>query len=152
MAVLLFAGCSDDDDPDSASDTTAGATATTARPVDTSFSGQGSGDFCRLITTFTSEQEKVSPTASAAELEAAFEESLGSINQAVAVAPEEIKGDVVAVAQSVQEIEAAMSAAGYDIEKVDASALASLQSPAFLNSVTRLSSYLTSVCQTPPGG
>lgn len=153
VAVLLFAGCSDDkDDAASTSTSTGVGTATTVRPVDTSFTGQGSGDFCRLITTFTAEQEKVSPTASAAELEAAFEESLTSINQAAEVAPAEIKGDVVAVAESIKAVEQAMSDAGYDVNKVDASALASLQSGTFLNSVTRLGSYLTTVCQTNPGG
>ena len=68
VAVLTLAGCGDDKDDDAGGTTvpTTAATGTTARPVDTRFTGEGSAEFCALITTFTTGQQNVSPTATPA--------------------------------------------------------------------------------------
>ena len=151
IAVLLLAGCSDNKKDSATSSSTAVSSPTTTKPVTPSFTGQGSSEFCGLISSFTTGQAKVNPTSSPAELEASFEESLTAIKQAASVAPDEIKADVVAVANSVQEVETAMAQAGFDINKIQPSALATLQSDSFLASVTRLGSYLTTVCKTGTG-
>jgi hypothetical protein len=149
VALLAFAGCSDSKKDDAASTTTstsAATTATTARPVNTSFTGEGSAEFCGFIASFTTESQTVSPTATPAELEASFRESLDSLDKAEAVAPAEIKPDVEAIADTFDKVEAAASAAGFDLKKVDASSLLALQSPGFLQSVTRLQAYTTNIC------
>jgi hypothetical protein len=145
VALLPLAGCSDDKD-DGASQSA--VTATTVRPVDTSFTGEGSEEFCRFITTFTEGSQNVSPTASPAELETSFREALTAIDQAVSVAPGEIKGDVVSIADTFERVVTAVSTADFNLERVDATALEALQSEGFLDAVTRLQAYLTSICKT----
>jgi hypothetical protein len=147
VAILPLAGCSDDDKNDGATPTSVG-TATTARPVDTSFTGEGSEEFCRFITTFTEGSQNVSPTASPAELETSFREALTAIDQAVAVAPGEIKGDVVSIADTFERVVTAVSTADFNLDQVDTSTLEALQSEGFLDSVTRLQAYLTTICRT----
>jgi len=141
VAALPLAGCSD-------SKKGGGASSPTSTPtsVDTTFTGQGSAEFCQFITTFTEGSQNVSPTASPAELGASFQEALTAVNQAVAVAPTEIKGDVVALADTFETVVTAVSSAGFDLTKVDASALESLQSESFERAVTRLQSYLVEFC------
>jgi hypothetical protein len=147
VALLPLTGCSDGKDSDGATPTSVGG-ATTARPVDTSFTGEGSEEFCRFITTFTEGSQNVSPTASPAELEASFREALTAIDQAVSVAPGEIKTDVESIANTFEGVVTAVSTAEFNLDRVDASALAALQSEGFLDSVTRLQAYLTSICKT----
>jgi len=150
VLVLAMAGCSDsDDDAGGTTNTTSGATATTVRPVDTSFTGQNSGEFCQLITTFTAGSQNLSPSATPADLEASLSEALTAIDKAVSVAPAEIKGDVSAIAGAFQTVVDELAAAGYDISKVNSSVLQALQSPGFLDAVTRLQAYLTNVCKAP---
>jgi hypothetical protein len=147
VALLPLTGCSDDKKNDGATPSSEG-TATTARPVDTSFTGEGSEEFCRFITTFTEGSQNVSPTASAAELETSFREALTAIDQAVSVAPGEIKNDVVSIADTFERVVTAVSTADFNLDRVDASTLEALQSPGFLDAVTRLQAYLTSICHS----
>src|SRR5205085_6197094 len=96
IAALALAGCSSDSNGKNtaaATSTTAAAITSTTRTVDTRFTGEGSGEFCQFITAFSASQQSVSPTATPASLEAAFRESLDAIDQAVDVAPAEIKPD-----------------------------------------------------------
>ena len=146
VALMPLAGCSDDKKSDTSQ--SSATTATSVRPVDTSFTGEGSAEFCNFITTFTEGSQNVSPNASPAVLEASFRDALTAINQAVAVAPAEIKGDVVAIADTFEGVVTAVSTANFDLARVDASTLQSLQSEGFLDAVTRLQSYLTTVCKT----
>ncbi len=154
LALLLaLAGCSDSDgdDPEETTNTTSGATATTVRPVDTSFTGQNSAEFCQLITTFTAGSQELSPAATPDELEASLSEALGAIDEAVAKAPTEIKGDVTAIAGAFKTVVDELGAVDFDISKVDSKVLLALQSDGFLDAVTRLQAYLTNVCKTPAG-
>lgn len=143
IALLTLVGCSDSDNGNETSTPT--STASTVRPVDTSFTGEGSAEFCQFIKTFNAGSE-VSPSASPAELEADFNESLAAINQAVTVAPAEIKPDVVAIADSFKTVVTAVSNANFDLTKIDGSALAALQTEGFLDAVTRLQAYLNTYC------
>ncbi|HVF13461.1 MAG TPA: hypothetical protein VM942_02620 [Acidimicrobiales bacterium] len=143
VAILPLAGCSDDKKKEAAP-----TSETSVRPVDTSFSGQDSAEFCTFITTFTEGSQNVSPTASPAELEASFQKALAAIDQSVAVAPVEIKGDVSAIRDTFDTVVTAVSDAGFDLARVDPSALQALQGEGFLDSVTRLQAYLTTVCRT----
>lgn len=146
VALLPLIGCSDDDKNDGATPTSAG-TATTARPVDTSFTGEGSEEFCQFITTFTEGSQNVSPTASPAELETSFREALAAIDQAVSVAPGEIKNDVTSIADTFERVVTAVSTADFNLDRVDTTTLEALQSEGFLDAVTRLQAYLTTICR-----
>jgi len=147
VALLPLAGCSDDKKGASVTPTSA-ATGSTVRPVDTSFTGEGSAEFCRFITTFTQGSQNISPNATPAELEASFREALAAIDQAVSVAPAEIKGDVVVIADTFENVVTAVSTANFQLDLVDATVLQALQSEAFLDGVTRLQAYLTTICRT----
>ncbi len=147
VALLPLVGCSDDK-KDASGTSTSLSPGSTARSVDTRFTGEGSGEFCQFITTFTEGSQSLSPNATPAELEAEFREALGAIDQAVSVAPAEIKGDVEVIADTFERVVTAVSTAGFQLDQVDASTLQELQSENFLDGVARLQAYLTSVCRT----
>ncbi len=149
VALLVLVGCSGSDYDDAGGTSTTAVTPTTVRPVNTSFTGQGSAEFCQFIRTFTAGSQSVSPTASPAELEVELQKSLDAINQAVDVSPAEIKGDVVAIADTFDTVVTAISKASFDLTKVDGSALAALQADSFLDAVTRLQAYLSQYCGAP---
>ena len=62
VAVLPLAACSSagDDDSRAGTSTSVGPT-TTVRPVDTSFTGQGSEQFCQFLATFSAGSQNVGP-------------------------------------------------------------------------------------------
>jgi hypothetical protein len=152
VLCLALAGCSDSKKSDTvaatATSTTAAVVTSTPHTVDTRFTGEGSADFCQFITAFSQSQQGVTPSASPASLETAFRDSLDAIDQAVAVAPAEIKPDVVNISNSFKTVQAAAAEAGFDISKMSQSSLGALQNQNFLDSVTRLQAYLTNVCHT----
>jgi hypothetical protein len=150
VAAVFVGGCSDSNGDDSAT-TASSSPLTTTRPVDTSFTGQGSEEFCRLIATFTANNQSLGASGSAEDLEGSLRESLGAIDQAAAVAPAEIKNDVVTLESTLEGVVTALSSAGFDVARVDPAALSGLQSEPFVEAVTRLQAYLSTVCKTPAG-
>ena len=148
VACLALAGCSSSDDGDSAaSSTTVPAVTTSTRTVDTRFTGEGSADFCKFIADFSASQQQVSATATPASLEIAFRDSLTAIDQAVEVAPAEIKPDVVKISETFKSVQTAAAAVNFEVAKMSADAIGVLQDPEFLDSVTRMQAYLTNVCK-----
>ncbi len=150
VALLTLGGCSDSDDGDdnaAATSTTAPAATTSTRTVDTRFTGEGSAEFCEFITAFTDSQQGVSASAAPEALEAAFAKSLDSIDQAVEVAPPEIKPDVMRISDTFKTVQAAAAAVDFNVTNMSAADLGALQNEQFLDSVTRLQAYLTNVCR-----
>lgn len=151
VALAVMAGCSGDDD-DAASDTTAppasaapGAS-TTVRPVDTSFTGQNSAQFCTLARTYNERSSRVGAAPTAAELRSVTREGQTAISQAAGAAPAEIKKDVDVIAAAFNSLVSEMEKVNFEVARLPPSALNSLSAPEFTQSTTRFQSYLRTVC------
>ena len=150
IALVLMAGCSGDSDDGksqaSPTPTSAPGPSTTARPVDTSFTGQNSAQFCALSKTYTDRFSNVGPGSTPAQLRTATQEGRTAINQAAAAAPSEIKPDVQVIANVFTGLFAELERVNFDIGKLAPASLGSLQSPEFQASTTRFQAYLRTVC------
>lgn len=153
LALLVLTGCSGgDDDNDAASATTttaAGGTTSTLRPVDTSFSGQGSTEFCNLARTYTERSASVGGNTSStpAQLRTLANEGRTAINQAADVAPPEIKADVQLISTTFSGLLAELEKVDYDATKLTPAAFAPLQAPEFGRASQRFQAYTQDVCK-----
>ncbi len=151
VALLVLVGCSGDGDDDAASNTsapptTAPAPTTTVRPVDTSFTGQNSAEFCSLARTYNERFTSVTPNATPAQLRTVAREGQTAITQAVNAAPAEVKADVQVVANTFGALLSELEKVNYEIARVPPAALQALQGPEFQRATTRFQAYLRSVC------
>ena len=144
---MALAACGGSDDKDS---TTTTSPLVTSQPVDTSFSGAGSTEFCTLSKSFSTGFDRIGPNASTAQLRSNLEEADKAIHQAVDVAPSEIKADVKVIADGFTAVAGVIANANYDLTKVPPDALATFQSPDFSNAAARLQAYLANVCGIKP--
>lgn len=151
VAMIVLGGCSGGDKKDSAANTTAppasatGPT-TTALTTNTSFTGQGSAQFCNLAKTYNERFGKVSSTPTAAELRTLTREGQTAITQAVAAAPAEIKKDVEVIATAFNGLTSELEKVNYEATKLPPSALNSLSGPEFTQATTRFNAYVRNVC------
>lgn len=143
VSVTALAACGGSDKP--ATPATS-SPLTTTKPVDTRFSGEGSGDFCDLAKSFNTGFSGITPGASIAQLKVNLQEADTAIHRAVDVAPTEIKGDVGVIADSFTKVVGVIANANYDLTNISPDALATFQSAEFSNSAARLQAYMTSVC------
>ncbi len=147
--ALVLAGCSGGDD-DAAAPTTSAAAATapttTARPVDTSFTGQNSAQFCGLARTYNERFTTVNPNATPAQLRILAREGQTAITQAVNSAPAEIKRDVEVIANTFGTLLTELERVNFEIARLPPAALQSLQAPEFQQSTTRFQAYIRTVC------
>ena len=146
----MLAGCSGGDDEDAAPTTsapagTAGPT-TTVRPVDTSFTGQNSAQFCALARTYNERFTSVSPNATPAQLRTVAREGQTAITQAVNAAPAEIKPDVEVLARSFGSLLSELEKVNFEVARLPPTALQALQAPEFQQSTTRFQAYIRTVC------
>jgi len=136
LSLVVLAGCSGGDDDDDAAPTTAAAGAggptTTVRPVDTSFSGQNSAQFCALARTYSERANAFGSNPTPAQLRTATREGQTAITQAVNAAPAEIKPELEKV--------------NFEPARMPPAALQPLQTPEFQQSTTRFQAYGRSVC------
>ena len=147
-SLLVLGGCSGGSKGSQAKGPTttgvpAGATAATG-PPDTSFTGAGSAEYCRLSRDYAASAKKFAVPTNAAELRQVFEEAAKDIKAVLAVAPPEIKADVQTVANGLASIMAVMAAANYD-ETRFADTPPSLP-PNFDTASTRIDAYSRNVC------
>ena len=151
-ALVALAGCSDDK-KDAASSTTSSSAAplTTVRPVDTSFTGVGSAEFCAFIPSLLDASQSVPASATPAQIQQGLETSLAAFDEAVAVAPPDIKDAVVTISDAVKRVASALEAADYDATKIDPAAAQGLLEDRFSDASVRLKAYLDKFC-TPAGG
>jgi hypothetical protein len=93
----------------------------TAAPVDTDFSGEGSGDFCGLLTELEESADPSDsigdPTAASEDVKADFEQFNAIFGQLEDKAPDEIKGDVQVMSKAFETIEEFYARFDYDAEK-----------------------------------
>ena len=127
--------------------TTVAASPASSQPVDTSFTGEGSADYCRLARDYSESSKKFNAPNTPDELRQVFQEAQNDIQSALAVAPPEIKGDVQTIATGLGSIVKAMEAAGYDVNRVGATA-PSLPSN-FDAASQRVDAYTRDVCHLP---
>ncbi len=143
LSVVLVAGCGGGDSDESAP-TTAPADATAP-----TFSGAGSAEFCGLVNTYTDRLTGLSRATSMPVQVRQFATELGpAIQQAVAVAPAEIKADVTLVAAAATDYLAGLQRAGYDLNRVPPEALQKFQAPDVQAATQRLQVYGQTVCGT----
>ena len=152
VALVALAGCSSDSKDDNASGvtSTSAATVTTVRPVDTSFTGVGSSEFCAFIPSLLDASQSVPASATPAQIRAGLDSSVAAFDEAVAVAPPDIKDAVVTIADAVKGVSAALAAADYDATKIDPSVARLLLEDRFSDASVRLKAYLDKFCT--PGG
>jgi len=151
LALLIMAGCSGDDDKDrntaiTAPTATAGGPTTTVRPVDTSFTGQNSAQFCTLAKTYNERFSKVSANPTPAELRTVTREGQTAISQAVSAAPAEIKNDVQVISAAFTTLLGELEKVNFEAAKLPPAALSSLSAPEFAQSTTRFQAYIRNVC------
>ncbi|HVM13166.1 MAG TPA: hypothetical protein VM287_02415, partial [Egibacteraceae bacterium] len=142
LAAALLSCSSGDDKKKEVSPTTAGGP-TTVRPVDTSFTGQNSAEFCALAKTYRDRSNNVRPGSSPAELRAAAEDGRSAINDVLSAAPEEIKPDVEGVAAALGAVVTELEKVGFDTTKAPPAAFAPLQDPEFQTAAARFQAYVT---------
>ena len=148
VALLVLAGCSGGDDDEDAAPTTtvAAGTPTTVRPVDTSFTGQNSAEFCGLARTYNDRFTEVGANPSPAELRTVTREGQTAINDAVRSAPAEIKPDVEVLARTFTNLLTELERVNFEASRLPPAAIQSLSAPEFQQSTTRFQAYIRSVC------
>ena len=145
-AVLLLSGCGGGDSEETAPTTPPTTSAATTTPT---FTGSGSGQFCQLVTTYSDRAAGISrATATPAQVRQLATELGTAIQQAVSVAPPEIKSDVTLVAAAASDYLAGLQRAGYDLNKVPPESLQKFQAPDVQAASQRLTAYGQSVCGT----
>ncbi len=148
VAVLLLTGCSggeDDAAPTTSAPANTGPT-TTVRPVDTSFTGQNSAQFCSLARTYNERFTSVGSNPSPAQLRTVTREGQTAITQAVNAAPAEIKPDVEVLARTFSTLLTELEKVNFEVTRLPPAALQSLQAPEFQASTTRFQAYIRTVC------
>lgn len=148
VALVLLGGCSGDDKDKASSTptTSASAVTTTGRPVDSSFTGQNSAQFCTLAKTYNDRFSTVNTASTPAQLRIVAQEGRTAINQAASAAPAEIKADVQVIANTFGALIGELEKVNFDVSKMSPTAVSSLQAPEFQTSTTRFQAYLRSVC------
>jgi len=147
MAVL--AGCSGGDKKPAAAPTSAPAATgptTTARPVDTSFTGVNSGPFCGLAKTYNDRFTNVGAAATPAQLRTVAQDGRTAINQALTAAPAELKADVQVLADAFGSLFNELDKVNFDASKVSVAAFAPIQAPEFQTATIRFQAYVKNVC------
>lgn len=148
MAVLLLGGCSPSGDDEAAPTTSAPAAGptTTARPVDTSFTGADSARFCDLARTYGERSSDLGSSPTPDQLRTVVREGQAAISQAVSAAPAEIKNDVEALAAGFGAVLAELERVDFDAARLPPTAFGPLQTPEFQAATTRFQAYVRSVC------
>ena len=150
IALLVLTGCSGGDDDEAAPTTTSAQAATgpttTVRPVDTSFTGQNSAEFCTLARTYSERFTSVGSNPTPAQLRIVAREGQTAITQAVNAAPTEIKPDVEVLARTFTGLLTELERVNFEVARLPPAALQSLQAPEFAQSTTRFQAYARSVC------
>ncbi len=145
VALVALGGCSDSKD-DNAATTASSSPLTTTRPVDTSFTGQNSAEFCALAKTYTDRFTGVGSNATPAQLRTLAREGQTAITQAVNAAPAEIKTDVQVISNTFGGLLAELEKVNFEAARMPATAFNGLSSPEFTASTTRFQAYIRTVC------
>ena len=144
--LLAVAGCGGGGDDSDETAPTIPPT-TPAEATTPTFSGRGSGEFCQLVATYSDRVSGLSrATSTPAQVRQLAGELGSAIQQAVAVAPAEIKSDVTLVAAAATDFLAGLQRAGYDLNRVPQESLQRFQAPDVQAATQRLTAYGQTVC------
>jgi hypothetical protein len=151
LTLVVLSGCSGGNDGDTASatappSTATGGTVTTVRPVDTSFTGQNSAQFCNLAKTYSDRFTSVGSNPTPAQLRTVSREGQTAITQAVDAAPSEIKKDVEVIASTFGGLIAELEKVNFEASRVPPASLSALSAPEFTAATTRFQAYVRQVC------
>jgi len=149
----VLAGCSGGgDDTDGASPTSAPAGSfpsgpgTTVRPVDTSFTGQNSAQFCALARTYNERFTSVGSNPTPDQLRTVAREGQTAISQAVSAAPAEIRKDVEVISDTFKAILGEFEKVNFEAARLPPTVLSQLSAPEFQTATTRFQAYIRTVC------
>lgn len=145
MALTLGA-CSggSDDGGDRSSPTTARDAAPTT--VDTTFSGQGSEQFCSQIRAYADGTRQLSE-AQAFDVRLIYTEAARAVSESAAIAPPEIRRDVEVVAEAFSTLVTELEAVNYDFERLPAPVALRFMSEELTTATARVEAYSRSVCR-----
>ncbi len=152
VALLMLGACSDSDKDDKAAATSttsaaAAVTSTTAKVV-RNFTGEGSAELCQFLYTFIASQQSVTGSAAGtpAALETAFKQSLASLQQAEAIASDEVRPDIAKISDTFEAFDAAAAKVGYVALNIPLADLNALQEKPFTDAVAAVTQYRTTYC------
>jgi hypothetical protein len=140
--MVLLTACGGGSKKAAATSTTAGTTTTTIP----TFTGSASSQYCVLARQFST---AINPNLSG-DPKTLFQQFDTFATQFVALVPAPIKADAGTVVSALRQLETAFQAVNYDATKINAAALAPLQSPAFTAATYRIDAYDTQVCGIAP--
>ncbi len=136
-ALAVLGACGGDDDD---GDTSSGPTSTTP----SGFSGEGSGDFCKLARDYSAQITTVGANVTnPAQLKTVLDEVEPAVRKAVSEAPEEIKADVQYLADAFKKISDSLDSG----QQLD---IATLSDPQFQVAADRVTRYGREVCAISP--
>ena len=139
VVLVGLAGCGGGDDSD---DNAAPTTATGAAAP-----GSPDGDFCDLIATYSERLAVLGqPSATPERIREVAEDGASAIQEAVAAAPADIKGDVTVVAGAAEEYLAALQNADYDLSKLPPEATGVFTAPDVSAAASKLQVYAQNTC------
>lgn len=154
VGAALLVACSDGNDGpggESAARTTVvggQVTSTTLIPVDTSFTGEGADEYCRLASDYAVASKQLMGQGGAnPDLKQLFRDAAESITQAVGLAPPEIQSDATIVARDFGALISGLENVDYDFTRVPPDVIARLQSAEYKMASTRIEAYSKNVCR-----
>lgn len=147
--LVAFGACSSDKATNGKADAPA-ATATTARAaatatVDTTFTGRGSEEYCKLSSSYKQAADQLTPTSDA-QVRQLVQDAARDMKAAVAVAPAEIKSDVQTVANSFDALVNGLVSVNFDYTRLPPELIASFMSEELRRASTRVAAYARDVC------
>lgn len=164
LALVVLAGCGDDDAGDVAATTSTSPTPTTASTASSTtttssstadadteeaFTGVDSEAFCSVARSVPLDSA-LRGAGQGPELEAAFDEVLSSFEQLEQVAPEEIDDDITVVRQAWADLRQPLAAADWNLLALDPEALSGPGRAEQDAAANRLDTYLLEVCEIEP--
>ncbi|HWA67952.1 MAG TPA: hypothetical protein VG899_16430 [Mycobacteriales bacterium] len=157
-AGCCLAGCGASSSGGAAAGTTPAALGTTAAAstpttssggASTTSAGTDASSFCTFARTAQAQEENDSKAFTSddpKQLAAYAAKAVSELDEFAATAPASIKPDVQTVVAGAKKVFTLLKNAGYDYHKVDPSAFASIDTPAFTKADAAIASYLADKC------
>ena len=114
--------------------------------VDTTFTGQGSADFCQKYRTYAEGFNRLGEGSTPA-LRALYANAAQAAKEAVDVAPDEIRADARVVADIFSSLVTALEGVNYDFTRLPQEFVAKFMSTELETASTRLEAYGRNVCR-----
>ena len=126
----------------------AATTVPATTPVTKSYSGSSDSSFCNLMRKDEADfnNNKNLSAKTPPELKALYGKFVPALEHAAAVAPNAIKADLESYVTEVKKIDATFAAAQYNLENVNPTVLAGLNTPQLETAFTNINQYFAQVC------